>query len=89
MDSIIDELVSHPINLDEAFVIRTATGGIVSTSLYGLSDVTTFPKTYHFLRLSVQREQFGDVYLFPPITSAKTPKEARECLSIPLRRTIR
>lgn len=81
MDSTIDELVSHPINLNEAFVIRTATGGIVSTSLYGLSDVTTFPKTYHFLRLSVHLEQIGDMYLFPPITSAKHQKKLESVLA--------
>ncbi|KAL9128196.1 MAG: hypothetical protein Q9175_007578, partial [Cornicularia normoerica] len=65
MDASVDELVSHPIDLNDAFVIRTASGEEARTSLCGLSDLTTYAKTYHCLKLRLELENSRVIYHLP------------------------
>ena len=62
MDATLDELISHPINLNGAFTIRTASGALESVSLCGLPSTATYAKTYSVLKDRPEMKKWWDRY---------------------------
>ncbi|KAL9065265.1 MAG: hypothetical protein Q9161_008344 [Pseudevernia consocians] len=65
MDLTIDELISHPSISSEPFNIRTASGDKEPISLAGLSNQSTYPKTYHCFKLFLEPEGTKVIYDSP------------------------
>ena len=62
MDASVNELLSHPINLDGVFTIRTASGDTERASPDGLPSTATYPKSYQLLKIRLAQEQCRDIY---------------------------
>ena len=62
MDASVNELLSHPINLNGVFIIRTASRDTERASLDGLPSAATYPKTYRLLKMRLEHEQCRDTY---------------------------
>lgn len=62
MDASVNELLSHPINLDGVFTIRTALGDTERASLDELPSTATYPKSYELLKIPRAQEQCRDIY---------------------------
>ena len=75
IDASIDELLLHPIDLRNAFSIRTASGDSTPASLCGLSERRTYHKSYHNLKNRLQLEHTKVLYPRPFEKSAEHEKK--------------
>ena len=81
MDASIDEFLSHPINLNEIFTIRTPSGGTETASLDGLPSTATYPKSYQLLKIRLAQEYCRDIHDIESETSDERQRKLDSVLA--------
>lgn len=91
MDASVNEGLSHPINLDGVFTIRTASGDTERASLNGLPSTATYPKSYQLHKIRLAQEQCRDIYDIESETHDERQRKLDNVLAVgtSLRRSIR